>query len=210
MEIAMVRKINNSLIQNYISKIRNIDLDSFLFRKYIGEIAQILAMKALENEEMIIKKTPTWIGEQEFPFMDEEKYVFIPILRAALPMLDGILDMLPNSKAGFLALKRDEETFESKLFYDRVPDLNGKVAILLDPMVATGGSLNYAIEIIKKKNPSKIMSFNVIGSPEGLDYVSKKHPDVDIYIAQIDKELNSKKYILPGIGDAGDRAYNTL
>jgi len=164
----MVKKIDNSLIQNYISKIRNINLDSFLFRKYIGEIAKVLAMKALENEEMICKKTPTWIGEQEFLFMDEEKYVFIPILRAALPMLDGILDMLPNSKAGFLALKRDEETFVSKLFYDRVPDLNGKVAILLDPMVATGGSLDYAIEIIKKKNPSKIMSFNVIGSPEGL------------------------------------------
>lgn len=206
----MIKTINNSLIFNYISKIRNINLESFLFRKYISEIAKILAMSAFEKEEMIIKKTPTWMGEQDFLFLDEEKYVFIPILRAALPMLDGVLEMMPNAKAGFLALKRDEETFESKLFYDRVPDLEGKVAVLLDPMVATGGSLEYAIDIIKKKNPVKIISFNIIGSPEGLDFVSSKHKDVDIYIAQIDKELNDKKYILPGIGDAGDRAYNTL
>ena len=206
----MIKTINNSLIFNYISKIRNINLESFLFRKYISEIAKILAMSAFEKEEMIIKKTPTWMGEQDFLFLDEEKYVFIPILRAALPMLDGVLEILPNSKAGFLALKRDEDTFESKLFYDRVPNLEGKIAVLLDPMVATGGSLDYAINIIKSKSPLKIVSFNIIGSPEGLEFVNSRHKDVDIYIAQIDKELNDKKYILPGIGDAGDRAYNTL
>lgn len=206
----MIKTINNSLIFNYISKIRNINLESFLFRKYISEIAKNLAMSAFEKEEMIIKKTPTWMGEQDFLFLDEEKYVFIPILRAALPMLDGVLEMMPSAKAGFLALRRDEDTFESKLFYDRVPNLEGKIAVLLDPMVATGGSLDYAINIIKSKNPLKIISFNIIGSPEGLDFVSSKHKDVDIYIAQIDKELNDKKYILPGIGDAGDRAYNTL
>lgn len=206
----MIKTINNSLIFNYISKIRNINLESFLFRKYISEIAKILAMSAFEKEEMIIKKTPTWMGEQDFLFLDEEKYVFIPILRAALPMLDGVLEILPNSKAGFLALRRDEDTFESKLFYDRVPNLEGKIAVLLDPMVATGGSLDYAINIIKSKSPLKIVSFNIIGSPEGLEFVNSRHKDVDIYIAQIDKELNDKKYILPGIGDAGDRAYNTL
>lgn len=206
----MIKQIENSLILNYISKIRNIDLESFLFRNYISEIAKMLAVSAFEKEEMVSRKTPTWAGEQEFLFLEEEKYVFIPILRAALPMLDGVLEMMPNAKAGFLALKRDEETFESKLFYDRVPDLKGKVAVLLDPMVATGGSLEYAIDIIKKKNPAKIISFNIIGSPEGLDFVNSKHQDVDIYIAQIDKKLNDKKYILPGIGDAGDRAYNTL
>jgi uracil phosphoribosyltransferase len=206
----MIKNIDNSLILNYISKIRNINLESFLFRKYISEIAKILVISAFEKEEMIYKKIPTWMGEQEFLFLDEEKYVFIPILRAALPMLDGALEIMPNAKVGFLALKRDDETFESKLFYDRVPDLDGKTAVLLDPMVATGGSLDYAIDIIKKKNPSKILSFNIIGSPEGLDFVSLKHKDVDIYIAQIDKELNNKKYILPGIGDAGDRSYNTL
>lgn len=206
----MIKTINNSLIFNYISKIRNINLESFLFRKYISEIAKILAMSAFEKEEMIIKKTPTWMGEQDFLFLDEEKYVFIPILRAAFPMLDGVLEILPNAKAGFLALRRDEDTFESKLFYDRVPNLEGKIAVLLDPMVATGGSLDYAINIIKSKSPLKIVSFNIIGSPEGLEFVSSRHKDVDIYIAQIDKELNDKKYILPGIGDAGDRAYNTL
>ncbi len=206
----MIKTINNSLIFNYISKIRNINLESFLFRKYISEIAKNLAMSAFEKEEMIIKKTPTWMGEQDFLFLDEEKYVFIPILRAALPMLDGVLEMMPSAKAGFLALRRDEDTFESKLFYDRVPNLEGKIAVLLDPMVATGGSLDYAINIIKSKNPLKIISFNIIGSPEGLEFVSSRHRNVDIYIAQIDKELNDKKYILPGIGDAGDRAYNTL
>lgn len=205
-----IHEIEHPLLLNLVSKIRDVELESNLFRKYLGEIAKILLMKAFEQEELKLKSIKTWIGAKEFLFLDEEKYVFIPILRAALPMLEGVIDILPGAKAGFLALKRDEETFESKLFYDRVPDLKGKRAILLDPMVATGGSLCYALEIIKKKNPLNIISLNVVGAPEGLEKIAKAHPDVPLYIAQIDESLNDKKYILPGIGDAGDRAYNTV
>lgn len=205
-----IHKIEHPLLLNLVSKIRDVELESNLFRKYLGEIAKILLMKAFEQEELKLNSIKTWIGTKEFLFLDEEKYVFIPILRAALPMLEGVIDILPGAKAGFLALKRDEETFESKLFYDRVPDLKGKRAILLDPMVATGGSLCYALEIIKKKNPQRIISLNVVGAPEGLEKIAKAHPDVALYIAQIDEGLNDKKYILPGIGDAGDRAYNTV
>ncbi|WP_200762624.1 uracil phosphoribosyltransferase [Nitrosophilus alvini] len=205
-----VIEVKHSLLKNLVNSIRDVDIQSNLFRKYIGAITKILMFEAFKNEKMVSKRIKTWQGENEFEFLLEEDYVFIPILRAALPMLDGIIEILPNAKAGFLALKRDEKTFESKLYYDRVPDISGKTAVILDPMVATGGTLEYAIDVVKKKGPDRVISFNIVGVKEGLSRVVSAHPDVEIYIAQIDERLNDKKYIIPGIGDAGDRAYNTL
>jgi uracil phosphoribosyltransferase len=123
-------------------------------------------------------------------------------------MLDGLLELFKNAKSGFLAIKRNEKTFESVLYYDRVPPLEEKTAIIIDPMVATGGSLDYALRVIKEKNPKKIISLNIIGAPVGLEKIEKNHPDIKLYIAQIDERLE-KGYIIPGIGDAGDRAFNT-
>ena len=119
------------------------------------------------------------------------------------------MDLFPDAQAGFLAIKRDETTHESKLYYDRVPDCQGKHLILVDPMVATGGSLIDAMELLKERGASKITSLNIIGSPEGLERIEKKYPELDIYIAQVDERLNDNKYIIPGLGDAGDRQYNT-
>ena len=126
-----------------------------------------------------------------------------------MPMLDSVVELLPNCIAGFLAMKRDETTHESVLYYDRLPDCTDKTIILVDPMVATGGSMCDAIELIKSRNPSKIITLNIIGSPEGLKVVESKHTDVNIYISQVDERLNDDKYIIPGLGDAGDRSYNT-
>ncbi len=201
--------VEHPLLKNLITKLRDINTEGYFFRKFLSEVGRVLLIEALKYEKTIEIEINTWIGNSKFPALDEEKYVFIPILRAGLPMLEGVSEMLPKSKAGFIALKRDEETLESHLYYDRVPDLKGHTAIILDPMVATGGSLDYAIKVVKHKNPERIISLNVIGAPEGLERVSKNHPDVKIYIAQIDKGLNDKGYIVPGIGDAGDRAYNT-
>jgi len=198
------------LIKDLVNKIRDVNLDSNLFRKYVGAIAKILLFEALKDEKLEEKEINTWIGKKSFGFLPEENYVFIPILRAGLPMLDGIIDIMPLAKAGFLAMKRDETTFKSILYYKRIPDLKNKTAIILDPMVATGGSLHDAISEIKKQKPKNIVSLNIVGVKEGLFYVSKSHSDVKIYIAQIDEKLNDQKYIIPGIGDAGDRAYNTL
>jgi len=155
------------------------------------------------------KKVNTWLGEASFGFLPEEDLMFIPILRAGLPMLDPVIEMFPQSNSGFLAMARDETTHESVLYYDKVPECKDKIVVLLDPMVATGGSLADAIEFVKKHEPKKIISLNIIAAPEGLEVIEKSHSDIDLFIAQIDEKLNDDKFIIPGLGDAGDRAYNT-
>ncbi len=201
--------VKHPVAKNLLTKLRDINTDSYMFRKYLEEIAQILLFEALKNEETYLKEIEIWIGKGKFPALKEENFVFIPILRAGLPMLNGVLDVINNAQTGFLALKRNEETLESVLYYDRVPPLEGKTAVILDPMVATGGSLDYALSVVKNKNPERIFSLNVIGAPEGLRRIAEKHPDVKVYIAGIDEKLNDKGYIIPGLGDAGDRAFNT-
>ena len=141
--------------------------------------------------------------------IEVQKLVLVPILRAGEPMLTGILRTLPYARSGFLAMKRDEETAQSKLFYENIPSLDDKTVLLLDPMIATGGSLIDGIDYLKNKGAKKIISLNILGAPEGVKTVQEAHPDVDIYIAQIDERLDDNKYIRPGLGDAGDRAFNT-
>lgn len=169
----------------------------------------MLADKALQKDAL--KKTPlfTWEGKYNFQQFDESNLLFVTVMRAGLPMLEAMMDLFPDAQAGFLAIKRDETTHESKLYYDRVPDCQGKHLILVDPMVATGGSLIDAMELLKERGASKITSLNIIGSPEGLERIEKKYPELNIYIAQVDERLNDNKYIIPGLGDAGDRQYNT-
>ncbi len=201
--------VKNPALTNIVTKLRNMNTNSYLFRKYVSEAGRILLLEALKDEKLLNKKIKIWIGEYEFPEIDEEKYVFIPIMRAGLPMLDGVFEVLKNAKAGFLAIKRDEKTLESTLYYERIPPLYGKIAVILDPMVATGGSLDYAVKVVKDKSPDKIISLNIIGAREGLKRISDNHPYIKVFIAQIDEKLNDKGYIIPGIGDAGDRAFNT-
>ncbi len=204
-----IHEISHPLAKHLLTKLRDINTESYLFREYLGEIARILLFEALKTEKTVKKQINIWIGRYEFPMIEEEKFVFIPILRAGLPMLDGVLQVFKNAKTGFLALKRDEETLKSILYYDRVPPLEGMTAVILDPMVATGGSLDYAIEVVKEKKPEKIISLNIVGAPEGIKRISEKHPDVEVFIVSIDKGLNDKGFIIPGLGDAGDRAFNT-
>jgi uracil phosphoribosyltransferase len=204
-----IKEINNPVVKHIISNLRDVNIKGEIFRDYLKQLSKVLLYEALKEEKLIEKDINTWTGEARFPFLDEEKIAVVTILRAGLPMMDGVLEVLKTSPAGFLAIKRNEETLESHVYYVRLPDLNGKTVIITDPMVATGGSLDAAIEIIKNENPAKIISLNAVGAPEGLKKISEKHPDVKIYIAQIDERLNNKGYIIPGIGDAGDRAFNT-
>jgi len=202
-------QINHPAVKNLVTKLRDISTEPPVFRKTLSQVVVFLLYEALKNEKTEMKEIKIWIGKGDFPVIREEKFVFIPILRAGLPMLEGALQVLPQAQSGFLAIKRNEETLESKVYYDRVPNLKGKTAIILDPMVATGGSLINAITVVKQKSPESIISLNVVGAPEGIRNVSEKHPDVRVYIAQIDETLDSNGYIIPGLGDAGDRAYNT-
>ena len=205
----MLTEISTPLIQTLVTTLRDKQTDALRFRHTVNEITKILLNEALKTAPLTATKIETWRGEESFDMINASSYVVVSVLRAAMPMLESVTQTLPEIASGFLAIKRDEETHESKLYYDRLPDCSAKSVIIVDVMLATGGSLCDAIEVVKSKNPKDIISLNVIASPEGIDVVQKAHPDVAIYLAQLDEKLNSDKYIIPGLGDAGDREYNT-
>lgn len=205
----MIKELSNPVLKTLINHLRETKTDALRFRHIVHEIARLLTYEALSSEPLHKKEIETWNSQREFEFIDEEKLVFVSILRAGLPMTESVSALFPNASSGFLAMKRDEKTHQSVIYYDRIPDCKGKTVILLDPMVATGGSLCDAISVIKQKETSKIISLNLIGSPEGLDVVDQKHPDIELYIAKIDEKLDNNMFIYPGLGDAGDRSYNT-
>jgi uracil phosphoribosyltransferase len=205
----MIYELSNPVIKTLVNHLRDTKIDALRFRHIVQELARLLSYEALKSETLEAQDITTWQGEQSCTFIQEEDLIFVTILRAGLPMIESVTALFPQASSGFLAMKRDENTHQSVLYYDRIPECKDKTVILLDPMVATGGSLSDAISVIKSKSPKKIISLNIIGSPEGITIFEKKHPDVDIYIAQIDEKLNENMYIIPGLGDAGDRSYNT-
>jgi len=205
----MIYELSNPIIKTLVNHLRETKTDALRFRHIVQEIARLLSYEALKTETLEDQNITTWQGEQSFAFIKEEDLIFVTILRAGLPMIESVTALFPQASSGFLAMKRDENTHQSVLYYDRVPECKDKTVILVDPMVATGGSLCDAITVVKSKLPKKIISLNIIGSPEGMAILEQKHPDVDIYIAQIDDTLNKNMFIIPGLGDAGDRSYNT-
>ncbi|EQB40426.1 uracil phosphoribosyltransferase [Sulfurimonas hongkongensis] len=206
----MVYELSNPVTKTLITHLRDQKSDAIRFRHTVAELTKQLVYEALKEFPLVQKNIKTWQGEQNFGTIDEKNIVVASVLRAGMPMLDSAIELLPESTAGFLAMKRDEITHKSVLYYDRLPECREKTILLVDPMLATGGSMCDAIELIKSKNPMKIIMLNIIGAPEGIDVVTSVHPDVDIYISQIDERLNSNKFIIPGLGDVGDRSYNTV
>jgi uracil phosphoribosyltransferase len=206
----MIYELSNPVAKTLLNHLREKQTDALRFRHLVQELSRLLVYEALKNETMEEQTITTWQGEQTFEYIKEKDIIFVTILRAGLPMIEAVTALLPNASSGFLAMKRDESTHQSVLYYDRVPDCTDKTVIIVDPMVATAGSLCDAISLIQSKSPKKIISLNIIGSPEGMDILEQKHPDTDIYIAHIDDKLNENKFIIPGLGDAGDRSYNTM
>ncbi len=205
----MIHELSNPVVKTLLNHLRETKTDALRFRHIVQELTRLLAYEALKDETLEDKTISTWQGEENFGLIREEDLIFVTILRAGLPMIESVTALFPKSSSGFLAMKRDENTHQSVLYYDRIPECQGKTVILVDPMVATAGSLCDAISVIKVKEPKKIISLNLIGSPEGMKILEQKHPNVDIYIAQIDENLNENMFIIPGLGDAGDRSYNT-
>ena len=206
----MIHELSNPVAKTLLNHLRETRTDALRFRHIVQELARLLTYEALKSEPLESRQIKIWQGEHSFGFIKEEDLLFVSILRAGLPMIESVTAIFPEASSGFLAMKRDEVTHQSVLYYDRIPSsCKGKTVIIVDPMVATGGSLCDAIAVIKAKSPKKILSLNLIGSPEGLDIVKQKHPDIELYIVQIDEKLNKDKFILPGLGDAGDRSYNT-
>jgi uracil phosphoribosyltransferase len=205
----MVYELHSPLTKHLINRMRASRTGAAAFRQLIGQLTLLLIEKAFGNDDVHRETLQTWQGEATYEMIREEELVFVTILRAGMPMLDAALELFPKAAAGFLAMKRDETTHEAVLYYERLPDCEGKHVILVDPMVATGGSLTDAVALLKARAPSKITSLNIIAAPEGLDAVMREHPELALYVAQIDARLNGDKYIVPGLGDAGDRAFNT-
>ena len=206
----MEKIMNHPMIKHKISILRNEKTSTKEFRELISEIAMLLCYEALSDAKMqeIDIKTP--ICETKGMKVDENNYAFVPILRAGMGMVDGVLTLMPNAKIGHIGLYRNEETLEPVKYYCKLPhDIKNREVILLDPMLATGGSGSAAITMLKRDGVKKIKFLCIIAAPDGIKRIKEDHPDVDIYCAQLDDHLNDVGYIVPGLGDAGDRIYGT-
>ncbi len=190
---------------------RNKNTGTKEFRELLYEISMLMSYEITRDlplEDVVIE-TP--IAPMKAQMISGKKLAVVPILRAGLSMADGFLKIEPAAKVGHIGLYRDHETHQPVLYYCKLPeDISERLAIVTDPMLATGGSASDAINILKKAGCRNIKLMCLVGAPEGVEYVSKNHPDVDIFIAAMDKCLNENKYIVPGLGDAGDRIFGTI
>lgn len=206
----MEKIMNHPMIKHKISILRNEKTSTKEFRELISEIAMLLCYEALSDAKTKKIKVKTPIAETEGIEVDENNYAFVPILRAGMGMVDGVLTLMPNAKIGHIGLYRNEETLEPVKYYCKLPhDIKNREVILLDPMLATGGSGSAAITMLKRDGVKKIKFLCIIAAPDGIKKIKEDHPDVDIYCAQLDDHLNDVGYIVPGLGDAGDRIYGT-
>ncbi len=203
-------ELKHPLIEHKLSILRNKKTGTKEFRELIKEISMFLCYEAMKDATLEDVEIETPIEKLKTGKLNEDKYAFIPILRAGMGMLDGVISVVPNAKIGHIGMYRNEETFEPVNYFFKVPKgINKKEILLLDPMLATGGSALDAIDLLKSKGAKKIKFLCIIAAPEGIKRVEEKHPDVQIFCAHIDKKLNENKYIVPGLGDAGDRIFGT-
>ena len=203
-------ELKHPLIEHKLSILRDKKTGTKEFREIIKEIAMFLCYEAMKGVELDEVEITTPITKMKTGKLNEENYAFIPILRAGLGMVDGVTTVVPNAKIGHIGMYRNEETFEPVNYFFKVPkDIEHKEVFLLDPMLATGGSAIDAVDSLKSRGVTKIKFLCIIAAPEGIKALNKKHPDVEIYCGHIDDHLNENKYIVPGLGDAGDRIFGT-
>lgn len=202
--------LNHPLITHKLGILRDIHTGTKEFRELITEISTLLCYEATKDAtlEKTIIETP--LEKMETGKLNEDNYAIVPILRAGMGMLDGIINVIPNAKVGHIGLYRDEETFQPIEYYFKMPEnVSQREVLIIDPMLATGGSASATISRLKEEGVKKIKLLCVVAAPEGINLIEKDHPDVQIYCATVDRTLNESAYILPGLGDAGDRVYGT-
>ena len=203
-------ELKHPLIEHKLAILRDKNTGTKEFRELIMEIAMFLCYEAMKDAKLEEVEIETPIEKMKTGKLDEDKYAFVPILRAGMGMLDGVINVVPNAKIGHIGMYRDENTFEPVNYFFKVPkDIQNREVIILDPMLATGGSAIDAINQIKKHGGKKIKFMCILAAEEGLERLHKAHPDVQIYVGQLDKRLNENGYICPGLGDAGDRIFGT-
>ncbi|MGN0270986.1 MAG: uracil phosphoribosyltransferase [Candidatus Weimeria sp.] len=206
-----VRILTHPLIQHKISRLRDKTTGTNEFRKLVGEIAMLEGFEALADLPLKDIEVETPIEKCMTPVIAGKKLAIVPILRAGLGMVDGVLSLVPTAKVGHIGLYRDPETHEPHEYYCKLPSpIEQRTIVVVDPMLATGGSATAAINFIKQHGGKKIKFMCIIAAPEGVIRLHNEHPDVQIYIGHLDRELNKDAYICPGLGDAGDRIFGTL
>ncbi len=201
---------NHPLIQHKLTIMRKTTTASKEFRALVSEIAMLMCYEATRDLPLKEIEIETPICKTTKNILSGKKLAFVPILRAGLGMVDGVLSLVPSARVGHIGLYRDPETLKPVEYYCKLPDdIQDREVIDLDPMLATGGSAIDAIAQIKKRGPKSIKFMGIIGAPEGLEALCKAHPDVHVYLAALDEKLNDHGYIVPGLGDAGDRIFGT-
>ena len=202
--------IDHPMIKHKITLMRKANCNTYQFRTLVKELARLMAYEAsrhLETESLTIEG---WCGRIEGEQIKGKTVTVVPILRAGLGMLDGVLDLLPTAKISVVGLQRDEETLQPVSYFEKlVSKMDKRPAMILDPMLATGGSMVATIDLLKKKGCRNITALVLVAAPEGVKLVNDKHPDVKIYTAALDSHLNENGYIIPGLGDAGDKIFGT-
>ncbi len=206
-----VHASTHPVVQHKISLLRDDNISVKAFRELTKEVSTLLTYEATAHFSVTNKPLTCWSGNISTPMLSERQPTVVPILRAGLGMLEGSLVVLPCAKISVVGLERDEETLEPRTYYQNtVNDINERTAIIIDPMLATGGTAKSTIDLLKASGCKKIIAVFLVAAPEGIEVIEQAHPDVDMYIGAVDIKLNENGYILPGLGDAGDKIFGTL
>ena len=202
--------VNHPLVQHKLTIMRDKSTSTAAFRQLLREISQLLAYEVTRGLPMTTKRIETPMQPMDAPTLDGKKLALISILRAGNGLMDGVLELIPSARVGFVGLYRDEETLQPVEYYFKVPEgLDDRLVIAVDPMLATGNSSVAAIDMLKKAGATNIRFLCLLAAPEGVERMKEAHPDVPIVTAAVDEKLNELGYIIPGLGDAGDRMFGT-
>lgn len=206
-----IKAIRHPLIQHKLGLLRRSDISTKNFRELAQEITMLLTYEATKDLPMCEHEVDGWAGKVTIERIAGKKITVVPILRAGIGMLDGFLNLIPSAKVSVLGLERDEETLQARTYYKKlVPDVQNRLAMIIDPMLATGSSLIAAIDVLKASGCKDIRVMVLVAAPEGIAKVEQAHPDVMIFTASIDQGLNEHGYIVPGLGDAGDKIFGSV
>lgn len=205
-----VYEIRHPLVRHKIGLMRNQSMSTRGFRLLASEVGNLLTYEATKDLELEEYQQQGWCGPVTCERIRGKKITVVPILRAGLGMLDGVLELVPSAKISVVGLYRDEETLEPVSYFDKLAsDIDQRMSLVVDPMLATGGSMIATIDLLKEHGCTTIRALVLVAAPEGIKKVQEAHPDVDIYTASIDSHLNENGYIVPGLGDAGDKIFGT-
>lgn len=205
-----VHLVSHPLVQHKVGLLREGDISTKKFRELTGEVGRLLAYEASKDFALETVTIEGWCGPVDIQQIKGKKVTVVPILRAGIGMLDGVLDMIPSAKISVVGLSRNEETLQPEPYFEKfVGDLEERMALIIDPMLATGGSMIATIDMLKRAGCKSIRALVLVAAPEGIRAVEAVHPEVDIYTAAVDSHLNEHGYIIPGLGDAGDKIFGT-